>query len=67
MNQEQLKALMEMNENNQKLEATFYETQKGLITIVKRGKLMFDECLKVGFSEEQAIKFIVGVLTGGTK
>ena len=56
-----------MNENTQKLEATFYETQKGLITIVKHGKLMFDECMKVGFTEEQAIKFIVGILTGGAK
>lgn len=67
MNEKQLKELMKMNENNQTLEATFFEMQRSLEYVAKQGKYLFDNCLAEGFSEEQALKFTVGILTGGAK
>jgi hypothetical protein len=67
MNEQTLKELMKMNENNQKLEATFFEMQRSLEYIAKQGKCLFDNCVKKGFNEEQALKFTIGILTGGTK
>lgn len=56
-----------MNENNQMIEATFFEMQKGLDYIAKQGKYLFDKCLEEGFNEEQALKFSISILTGGVK
>ncbi|WP_251870145.1 hypothetical protein [Enterococcus italicus] len=67
MNENQLKELMKMNENNQMIEATFFEMQKGLDYIAKQAKYLFDKCLEEGFNEEQALKFSIGLLTGGMK
>lgn len=67
MNEQQLKELMKMNENNQTLEATFFEMQKSFDYIVKQGKYLFDKCLEEGFNEEQALKFSISILTGGVK
>lgn len=67
MNQKQLEELMKMNENNQTLEATFFETQKGLSILAKQGKFLFDECVTNGFSEQQALQFTIGVFTGSAK
>lgn len=54
---------MEMNENNQTLEATFFEMQKSLSLVAKQGKYLFDECVQTGFNEEQALKFTIAILT----
>ena len=67
MNEQQLKELIKMNENNQTLEATLFEKQKSLDYIAKQGKYLFDKCLEEGFTEEQALKFSIGIFTGGTK
>lgn len=64
MGENQLKELMKMNENNQSLEATFFEMQRGLDLIVKQGKHCFDQCIEEGFTEDQAMKFTLGILTG---
>ena len=64
MNEKQLKELMKMNENNQTLEATFFETQRSLEFIAKQGKYLFDKCLDEGFNENQALRFTIGILTG---
>ncbi|ACZ63740.1 conserved hypothetical protein [Enterococcus phage phiFL1B] len=53
-----------MNENNQTLEATFFETQRSLEFIAKQGKYLFDKCLDEGFNENQALRFTIGILTG---
>lgn len=67
MNEQQLKELIKMNENNQTLEATFFEMQKSFDYIAKQGKYLFDKCLEEGFNEEQALKFSISILTGGVK
>ncbi len=67
MNQKQLEELMKLNENNQTLEATFFEAQKGLSILAKQGKYFFDECVSEGFSEQQALQFTIGVFTGSAK
>lgn len=67
MNEKQLKELMKMNENNQTLETTFYEVQKGLTYTAKHGKFLFDRCVAEGFTEEQALKFTIGIFAGGVK
>lgn len=67
MNEKQLKQLMKMNESNQTLEATLFEMQKSLDYMAKQGKYLFDKCIEEGFNEEQALKFSIGIFTGGTK
>ena len=67
MNEKQLKELMKMNENNQTLEATFFEMQRSLEYIAKQGKCLFDNCIAEGFNEEPALKFTIGLLTGAAK
>lgn len=67
MNQKQLEELMKLNENNQTLEATFFEAQKGLSILAKQAKYLFDECVSEGFSEQQALQFTIGVFTGSAK
>lgn len=67
MNQKQLEELMKLNENNQTLEVTFFETQKGLSILAKQGKFLFDECVASGFNEQQALQFTIGVFTGSDK
>lgn len=64
MNHEHLKKLMEMNENNQEIEATFFEMQKSFTLIARQGKFLFDECVENGFSEDQALKLVIGLFTG---
>lgn len=64
MNHDHLKKLMEMNENNQEIEATFFEMQKSMTLIAQQGKFLFDECVKNGFDENQALKFTISVLLG---
>lgn len=57
MNEKQLSELFKMNESNQTLEATFYETQKGLALIAKQAKYFYDQLVLQGFNEEQAMEF----------
>ncbi|MDT2635689.1 hypothetical protein P7D52_07990 [Enterococcus dongliensis] len=64
MEQNQLKKLMEMNENNETLETTFFEMRRGLSLIAKQSKYLFDECVKEGFTEEQALTIVLGMFSG---
>ncbi|MRI73517.1 hypothetical protein FDP51_05715 [Enterococcus mundtii] len=57
MNEKQLSELFKMNESNQTLEATFYETQKGLALIAKQAKYFYDQLVLQGFNGEQAMEF----------
>lgn len=57
MNEKQLSELFKMNESNQTLEATLYETQKGLALIAKQAKYFYDQLVLQGFNEEQAMEF----------
>lgn len=67
MNQKQLEELMKMNENNQAMEATFFEVQKSFTLIAKQAKHLFDECVNNGFTEEQALRLTIGMFTGSGK
>lgn len=52
MNEKQLSELFKMNESNQTLEATFYETQKGLALIAKQAKYFYNQLVMEGFNEQ---------------
>lgn len=56
--------LAEIHENNRALETTFFETQKGLSLVVKQSRFMFDECIANGFTEDQALKLVIGLFSG---
>lgn len=58
------KKLAEMHENNMTLETTFFEQQKGLSMVAKQSRFMFDECIANGFTEDQALKLVVGLFSG---
>jgi len=61
----QMSELIKMHENNQTLEETFFEMQKGLSIIAKQGRFLYNECIKQGFDENQALEFSIRVLTSG--
>lgn len=65
MNEKAMKELMKANEANQVAEATFFEIQRSMDLIAKQGKYLYDKSLENGFNEDQALKFTVGILTGG--
>lgn len=56
--------LAEVHENNRTLETTFFETQKGLSMVAKQSRFMFDECIANGFTEDQALKLVIGLFSG---
>lgn len=58
------KKLAEMHENNRTLESTFFEQQKGLSMVVKQSRFVFDECIANGFTEDQALKLVIGLFSG---
>jgi len=58
------KKLAEMHENNKALETTFFEAQKGLCLLAKQSRFMFDECIANGFTEDQALKLVIGLFSG---
>ena len=64
MEQKQLEKLMEMSENNQTLETTFFETQRALSLLAKQSKYLFDACVREGFTENQAMTVVLGMFAG---
>ena len=58
------KKLAEMHENNRTLESIFFEQQKGLSMVVKKSRFVFDECIANGFTEDQALKLVIGLFSG---
>lgn len=65
MNEKTMKELMKANEANQVAEATFFEIQRSMDLIAKQGKYLYDKSLEAGFNDGQALKFTIGILTGG--
>lgn len=59
MNEKQLQELFKMNESNQTLETTFYETQKALSMMAKHSRYLYDQLIMQGFNEEQSMEFVM--------
>lgn len=67
MNEKQVKELMKVHENNQVLEATFFEIQEGLSIVAKQTRHLYEECIHAGFDESQSLEIAIRYIGGAAK
>ena len=67
MNEKQLKELFKMNEANQTMEATFYESQKAFALIAKQAKYFYDQLILQGFNEGQVMEFMMRTFSANSQ